>query len=122
MAHHMTDLAKKQADIANTRASTLLTAAKIPQVAQQTLHTAAPDAPDGHHDEPADAHAHSTAAAARRCAVNLLLLVVILIELFGFGGGYYGYRRWRMVRRLRRNRACAADLVLLLLFGGGRFW
>jgi hypothetical protein len=40
MAHHMTDLAKKQADIANTRASTLLTAAKIPQAAQQTLHTA----------------------------------------------------------------------------------
>ena len=40
MAHHMTDLAKKQADIRNTQASTLLTAAKIPQAAQQTLHTA----------------------------------------------------------------------------------
>jgi hypothetical protein len=40
MAHHMVDLQKKAADIANTRASTLLTAAKIPQVAQSTLHTA----------------------------------------------------------------------------------
>ena len=42
--------------------------------------------------------------------MNLLLLVVILIVLFGFGGGYYGYRsRCVWIRRLRRNRACAAD-------------
>ena len=47
MAHHLTDLASKhldmqktQADISKTRADTLLTAAKIPQVAQSTLHTA----------------------------------------------------------------------------------
>ena len=40
LAHHVADLQKKHADIANTQASTLLTAAKIPQVAQQTLHTA----------------------------------------------------------------------------------
>ena len=40
LAHHVADLQKKHADIANTQASTLLTAAKIPQAAQQTLHTA----------------------------------------------------------------------------------
>jgi hypothetical protein len=38
--HHMVDLQKKAADISKTRADTLLTAAKIPQAAQQTLHTA----------------------------------------------------------------------------------
>jgi hypothetical protein len=45
--HQVADLAKKhvdiqkaQADISKTRADTLLTAAKIPQVAQSTLHTA----------------------------------------------------------------------------------
>jgi len=40
MAHHMADLGKKHADVAKTRADTLLTVAKIPQVAQGTLHTA----------------------------------------------------------------------------------
>jgi hypothetical protein len=40
IAHHMVDLQKKTADISKTRADTLLTAAKIPQAAQQTLHTA----------------------------------------------------------------------------------
>jgi hypothetical protein len=40
MAHHMVDLQKKAADISKTRADTLLTAAKIPQAAQQTLHVA----------------------------------------------------------------------------------
>jgi hypothetical protein len=41
MAHQMADLAKKQADIRNTQASTALTTAKIPQVAHQTANTAA---------------------------------------------------------------------------------
>ena len=47
MAHHVADLQQKHldlqktgADISKTRADTLLTAAKIPQVAQSTLHTA----------------------------------------------------------------------------------
>ena len=40
MASHIADLAKKHADIRKTHAETLLTAAKIPQVAQSTLHTA----------------------------------------------------------------------------------
>jgi hypothetical protein len=39
MAHHMVDLQKKAADISKTRADTLLTAAKIPQVANQAQHT-----------------------------------------------------------------------------------
>ena len=41
MAHHLTDLAQKRADIQKTHAETLLTAAKIPATAQSTLHTAA---------------------------------------------------------------------------------
>ena len=40
LAHQVADLTKKHADISKTRADTLLTAAKIPQVAQSTLHTA----------------------------------------------------------------------------------
>ena len=40
MAHHMAELAKKHADIRATQASTALTAAKIPQVAHQTMNTA----------------------------------------------------------------------------------
>jgi hypothetical protein len=40
MAHHIAELAKKHADIRATQASTALTAAKIPQVAHQTMNTA----------------------------------------------------------------------------------
>jgi hypothetical protein len=40
LAHQVADLTKKHADISKTRVDTLLTAAKIPQVAQSTLHTA----------------------------------------------------------------------------------
>ncbi|HEY2417999.1 MAG TPA: hypothetical protein VGH84_08765 [Steroidobacteraceae bacterium] len=39
LAHHMADLAKKQADIRNTQATTALTAAKIPQTHHQTMNT-----------------------------------------------------------------------------------
>jgi hypothetical protein len=39
MAHHMTELAKMQAEIRNKDASTALTAAKIPQTHHQTLNT-----------------------------------------------------------------------------------
>jgi hypothetical protein len=39
LAHHMADLAKKQADIRNTQASTALTMAKIPQTHHQTMNT-----------------------------------------------------------------------------------
>jgi hypothetical protein len=40
LSHQLADLAKKKADVDNTKASTMLTVAKIPQVAQATLHTA----------------------------------------------------------------------------------
>jgi len=40
LAHHMAELAKKHADIRATQANTALTAAKIPQVAHQTMNTA----------------------------------------------------------------------------------
>ncbi len=102
MAHHLTDLASKhldmrrrrKPDISKTRADTLLTAAKIPQVAQSDPAYRSSDQCDGCRDEQADAHAHSTAAAARRCAMSprRSIILVVLILVGGLGGGYYGYR------------------------------
>ena len=63
---------KTQADISKTRADTLLTAAKIPQVAQQTLHTAHQTNADGSWDEQADADTYSYAVAAGGTMIRLL--------------------------------------------------